>query len=347
MGKERISIYNIAREAEVSPATVSRVLTGNANVSPEKKTKVEALIKKYDFRPNAMARGLSSTQSKLIGFLTPDIRNPFHATLAVACERAANERGYSLMLSNYLNDMDLQTKNLQRMIEMRVDALIMIGGKVDELVSDEDYVERINQVTDTIPVVITGKLDGSDCYQVNIDHGKAMEAVMEHLLQYGHSRIMLIGGKREVHSTYVKRIRYKNSLRKYGIPYREEYVVDSDEYSVEGGLKVMDSIFDRGMLLPTAVVAINDFMAMGIMQSVRRHGLEIPKDISVVSFDDTFIAEAETPRLTSVGYRYDEFGVILLETAIAAIEGKEPPKMQLISPELAVRESTRKVQAGP
>ena len=103
MGKERVSIYHIAKEAGVSPATVSRVLTGNANVSTEKRIKVEALIKKYDFRPNAMARSLSSTKTKLMGFLIPDIRNPFYATLAVACERAANERGYSLMLSNYLN----------------------------------------------------------------------------------------------------------------------------------------------------------------------------------------------------------------------------------------------------
>mgnify|MGYP000730172141 FL=1 len=81
MGRERVSIYHIAKEAGVSPATVSRVLTGNANVSTEKRIKVEALIKKYDFRPNAMARSLSSTQTKLVGFLIPDIRNPFYATL--------------------------------------------------------------------------------------------------------------------------------------------------------------------------------------------------------------------------------------------------------------------------
>lgn len=250
MGKERVSIYHIAKEAGVSPATVSRVLTGNANVSTEKRIKVEALIKKYDFRPNAMARSLSSTKTKLMGFLIPDIRNPFYATLAVACERAANERGYSLMLSNYLNDMELQEQNLQKMIEMRVDALIMIGGKVDEMVSDEEYVEKINQITDTIPVVITGKLDGSDCYQVNIDQKKAMETAVDHLISLGHEKIALIGGRRDVNSTYTKRVTYRSCLRKHGIEFSQDDIVETPEYSVECGLQVMDGIFDSGSRFP-------------------------------------------------------------------------------------------------
>lgn len=344
MGKERISIYHIAREAGVSPATVSRVLTGNANVSTEKRVKVEALIKKYDFRPNAMARSLTSTKTKLIGYLIPDIRNPFYATLAVACERAANEKGYSLMLSNYLNDMELQEENLQKMIEMRVDGLIMIGGKVDEMVSDEEYVEKINQITDTIPVVITGNLDGSDCYQVSIDQKKAMEIVMDYLISCGHTRIALIGGRKDVNSTYVKRITYRSILRKHGIPFSAEDIVETEEYSMECGLQVMDSIFDSGRTLPTAVVAINDFMAMGIMQSIRRHGLCIPEDISVVSFDNTFITEAETPRLTSVGYNYDRFANVLTDTVITAIEGGTPSRVELIPPELIIRESSMALQ---
>ena len=144
MGRENISIYEIAREAKVSPATVSRVLTGNARVSDEKRTRVERLIERYDFKPNAMARSLSNTRTGIIGFLVPDIRNPFYATMAVACEWEANERGYSLMLGNYLSSMELQEKKLYHMLELRVDALIISGGKVDEMASDEEYVSRMN-----------------------------------------------------------------------------------------------------------------------------------------------------------------------------------------------------------
>ena len=182
MKRERVSIYRIAKEAGVSPATVSCVLTRNAKVSDEKRIKVEELIQKYDFRPNAMARGLSSTKSKIIGLLVPDIRNPFYATLAVECERAASKRGYILMLCNSMNNMELEEYHLQKMFEQRVDALILMGGKVDELVSDRDYVEKMNQTADSTPVVITGKLDGSNCYKVNIDEAQAMDCLMEYLI---------------------------------------------------------------------------------------------------------------------------------------------------------------------
>lgn len=192
-------------------------------------------------------------------------------------------------------------------------------------------------------MVITGKLDGSDCYQVNIDQKKAAETAVEHLIAYGHTKIALIGGRRDVNSTYTKRVTYRSCLRKHGIEFSADDIVETPEYSIECGLQVMDRIFDSGQPLPTAVIAINDFMAMGIMQSIRRHGLGIPDDISILSFDDTFIAESETPCLTSVGYNYDKFAGALVETAILAIEGKNPPKMQLIPPSLVVRESTAKI----
>lgn len=341
MGKERVSIYSIAKEAGVSPATVSRVLTGNANVRAEKKARVEELIRKYDFKPNALARGLSNTESKIMGCLIPDIRNPFYATLAVECERAANERGYSLMLSNYLSDMKIQEQQLQKMSELRTDAVIVIGGKVDRLISDEDYVEKMNQVADQMPVVITGKLDGCECYQVSIDQVQAIDVIMEYLVSSGHRKIALIGGHKDVYSTYIKRVRYKNCLRKYGIPFVPEYVVETGEYSIESGYKAMNDFFKSGVKLPTAVIAINDFSALGIMQSIHAHGYRIPEDISVVSFDDTFLAESSSPRLTSVGYRYDRFGDSLIETAIAAIEGKEPPRLQLVPTQLSIRESSK------
>ena len=99
-----ITIYDIAKEAQVSPATVSRVLTNSAKVRPEKRDKVLALIAKYNFKPNAMAKGLADTKSKIIGIISADIRNPFYAELFVCCEQAAKEAGYTVMLSNCMSD---------------------------------------------------------------------------------------------------------------------------------------------------------------------------------------------------------------------------------------------------
>jgi LacI family transcriptional regulator/LacI family repressor for deo operon, udp, cdd, tsx, nupC, and nupG len=104
MESENISIYTIAKEAGVSPATVSRVLTGNARVSEEKKNRVEELIEKYNFKPNALARGLSNIERKIIGILMADIRNPYYATMAIECEKYANANGYMMMLCNSLNN---------------------------------------------------------------------------------------------------------------------------------------------------------------------------------------------------------------------------------------------------
>lgn len=343
MDREKISIYRIADEAGVSPATVSRVLTQNANVSEEKKKRVEKLILKYNFSPNAMARGLTSSRSRIIGVLIPDIRNPFYAGLAVECERAAAERDYSLMLSNYMNDMEMEEQRLYKMVGQQIDALIIMGGRVDELVTDEAYAERINRISDLMPVVITGKLDGSDCYQVNLDNSKGMDQVMEYLYSNGHRDICLIGGKKDVDSTYTKRIRYRSFLSRHGIEFCPDYVLETGDYSLESGYCAMNRMIESGKKLPSAVIAINDLTALGIIQSLREHSLRIPQNVSLVSFDNTFLAETSVPRLTSMDYSYEQYGNILIDTALNVLEGREVPKIQIIPTELIIRDSCQKI----
>ncbi len=341
--KETISIYTIAKEANVSPATVSRVLTGNAKVSEEKKLKVKELIKRYDFRPNALARGLSSVQTKVIGLMVSDIRNPFYATMAVECEKAANESGYLLMLCNSLGSNEMELSYLEKFYGQRVDAIIQIGGKVDELISDTDYVENINKIANTTPVIITGKLDGADCYQVNIDEGQSMELLMQFLIENGHRDIALVGGRDNVKSTLDKRLRYRQMLRKYGIPVREEYIVDGHSYDIESGSNAIQRFIGEDHIMPGAIIAINDFTAVGIIRALREQGYKIPEDISVVSFDNTYIAETCMPRLTCVGYDYKLFGKLLIETAIKVIHKEEPSRVQMVKSRLIIRDSCKQM----
>lgn len=343
MKREKVNIYVIAKEAGVSPATVSRVLTKNAKVSKEKEEKVNKLIEKYDFKPNAIARNLLKDETKTIGVLLPDIRNPFHATLAVACEIAANNMGYTLMLFNYLGDNQLEEEKLEIMMERRVDAIVQIGGKVDELLSDDDYAEKINRIMEDIPIVITGKLDGADCYQVNIDEGQSMELAMEYLVELGHVDIMLVGGRKDVKSTHDKRIRFRQMLRRYNIEFTEDMIVESVYYDVNGGYECINKILSEGEKQPTAIIAINDFTALGIVKALNKFGLKVPEDISVISFDNTYIAEMGSPRLTSVGYDYELWGETIVKAAIAAIRGESPARTQLIKSEIAIRESCRSI----
>ena len=341
MEKETISIYTIAKEAGVSPATVSRVLNGSARVSEEKRARVQALIEKYSFTPNALARGLSSVETKVIGLMVSDIRNPFYATMVVECEKAASEKGYLMMLCNSLGSNEMELTYLEKFNSQRVDAVIQIGGKVDELVSDTGYVQSVNKVASSMPVVITGKLDGADCYQVNIDEGQAMELLISFLIENGHRDIALLGGRDNVKSTVDKRLRYRQMLWKYGIPVREEYIIDGDSYDIESGSEAMRQFMREDHPMPSVVIAINDFTAVGVVRTLREAGYRIPEEISVVSFDNTYIAETCMPRLTCVGYDYRMFGRLLVDTAVCAIHGEEPPRVQMVKSRLVIRDSCK------
>lgn len=333
-----ITIYDIAKEAGVSPSTVSRVLTNNANVRPEKKEKVLQLIEKYNFKPNALARGLADTKSKVIGLLMADARNPYYAELFVACEKAAREAGYTLLSSNSLDVMEQEKALIEKLQEQKVDAIIQVGGSVDDLVTNLEYTEFINRIMTTTPVIVTGKLDGTQCHMVRIDDVKVMDLQMEHLLNYGHKKIAIIGGSPEVYSTFVKVQRYKQIMQKYKMDYSSDFILTEGDYSMTCGYELMNRLYETGNV-PTAVVAINDFVAMGVIRSVNEHGHKIPEDISVISQDNTFLVDMSMPRLTSVGYNYEGFGKKLIETAVSILEGKEVTLLQNIMPQLVVRDS--------
>ena len=337
-GEKKATIYDIAKEAGVSVSTVSRVLTGNAKVKREKKEKVEELIKRYDYRPNALAKGLRETSRRILGIVTVDIRNPFFSTLVAECEREARQRGYIVIIGNTFEDLESEKQYLDEMCGQQVDAIIILGGQADKLETNLDYADHVNKVANLMPVITTGNISGADCYQVTIDEKLSIELVINYLLKLGHHDIAMVGGNNGIRPTADKRLKYRQLLRRNGIMICEDYIQDGDRYDAESGYKCMERLFELNKI-PTAVVAINDFNAMGVSRSIREHGLMIPEDISLISFDNTFIAEEGSPRLTSVSYDYEYFGKKLIDVAIAAAEGKEVPQVTTISPTLIVRES--------
>jgi len=338
-----ITIYDIAKEAGVSAATVSRVLTNSANVSAEKRERVMALVEKYNFEPNALAKGLVNTKTRTIGVLAADIRNPYYAALFVACERAAREVNYSVTLCNSFGGAENEKTMLKMLQAQRVDAIIQMGGSVDDLASNEDYVEAVNQTMATTPVIITGKLDGTRCHSVRIDSMMAMELLLEHLINLGHRRIALIGGRKNVLATFEKHQRYKQILKANMIEYIPELIAEDSGYDFESGYSSAKKLLEGGVI-PTAIIAINDFSAIGIMRYLSEKGLRVPEDISVVSYDNTYMSQMVTPRLTTVDYNYDEFGRKLIDTTVSLIEGRKSGALRMITPTLIVRESSARVK---
>jgi DNA-binding LacI/PurR family transcriptional regulator len=338
-----ITIYDIAKEAGVSPATVSRVLTNNAKVSDKKRELVEQIIKKHDFRPNAVARQLASS-TRLLGLMTADICNPYYAALAVECEKAANERGYTVLLCNIFNNKEIEDAHLEKLYAQRVEAIIQIGCRVDDLVTDPAYTEHVKRVTRTIPFICSGKLDGADSYSVRIDHTEAMKLVMEYLVSLGHREIAFIGGERRVQSTHEKLQQYIYLMGGYGLSFREEFIQEGN-YNETGGYACMDRLLGGGPP-PSAVIAVNDYSAVGALQAAYNRNLSIPQDLSIISFDNTFLAKIVQPQLTTVDYNYPVFAQTLIDTAIEAAAGKEPPRRQLITPRLVIRNSCAVVSSG-
>ena len=207
--------------------------------------------------------------------------------------------------------------------------------------SNEEYVERVNQLTATIPMVVTGKLDDTKCYEVQIDAEQAAELLIEHLLGLGHRKIALIGGRKNVTSTYAKYLKYRELLEKHGIEYREEYVIDGS-YDYETGYFGMNQVLELEDI-PTAVIAINDFAAAGAVRSAVDHGYRIPQDISIVGYDNTQLTNLMIPKLTSIDYDYATLGRKLIDTAIAAARGRKVSRHQKVTPSLVVRESSGQV----
>ena len=334
-----VTIYDIAREAGVSPATVSRVLTSNAPVAESKRRRIERVIQKYNYRPSAIARSLS-TSARVLGLMTADIRNPYYASLAVECEKAANKRGYTVLLCNNLYEDELEDAHLEKFYDQRVGAIIQLGRRTDDLVSDPAYTEHVKRISRTIPFITSGKLDGLDCFSVNINHAMSMRLVIEYLVSLGHREIALIGGEERVQSTWEKRRQYVSLLEVHGLPIRETFMQEGN-YDDAAGYAGMERILQSGPR-PSAVIAINDTFALGVLSAARDHGLAVPADLSVAGCDNTFLATLIRPNLTSVDYHYAEYGEKIVETAVQAAEKKEPPRIQLIDPVLVIRESCGK-----
>ena len=165
MGKN-ITIRDIAREAGVSISTVSRVLTGSANVKDEKKKEILRIIEKYDFQPNMLARSLIQTQTMQIGFIVADICNPYYSAVFAACEQSANEHGYTLLMMDSFSEQKKEIELLGKLERQQVDAIIMLGGSVDSNQPQVAFKEKIRSVNGRIPIIITGNMEGVDCPRV-------------------------------------------------------------------------------------------------------------------------------------------------------------------------------------
>ena len=338
MNRKHITIYDIAREAEVSPATVSRILNGSGTVREEKRIRVREIIEKYNYHPNAMARALTETQTRVIGMMMADVGNPYYNSLFSACVNAAHQRGYAVMMFNTLSRYELEDAAIARLREQRADAVIIAGGRIDLTKPDPAFEQMLGKALETVPLVLASRSRHECIYGVEVDHKGSMDLAMQYLLGLGHTRIGFIYTGSQFYGTAEKLERFRICMQEAGLEVRPEWLIDVANYDAQSGEDGIRRLMQLKEL-PTALLGLNDVITVGMLKGLLAAGVKVPQEISVIGFDDTFITDVMTPRLTAIGYDYDLHAAMLMDDVIAAVEGREAPQNQAVPPSLFIRES--------
>jgi len=298
-----VTIYDVAREAGVSMATVSRVVNHNPNVKPQTRKKVFEAIERLGYRPNAVARGLASKKTTTVGVVIPDIANVNLAEVARGIEDIANMYHYNIILSNADKRKDKEIRVVNTLLEKQVDGLLFMGGAVTE-----DHIQAFN--TSNVPIVLCATTDEKGTMpSVDIDHeGAAFDAVSK-LVEEGHRAIAMISGTLQDPAIGYARFQgYKRALEQGGIPYREDFVRVGN-YRYESGIEATKYFLELPER-PTAIFSATDEMAIGAIHCLQDAGLNVPEDISIISVDNSRMASMVRPQLTTVAQPMYDIGAV-------------------------------------
>ncbi|WP_337951008.1 LacI family DNA-binding transcriptional regulator [Paenibacillus sp. HWE-109] len=337
---ESITVYDIAREANVSVATVSRVLNDTAPVRTSTRQKIMAIIEKHNFQPNVLARSLVNKKTGMIGVLFPDSSNMFFPEVFGGAERAAQKLGYTLFLCNTFSDCSRESEYLNSLCERQVEGLLFMGGRINSRHCPDALVQEVVHIQKKIPIVlINGSLPGHPCHRVKTDEYLGTQLVMQHLIDRGHRCIGFIGGTAETTTTVEKLQAYKRTLLANSLSYRQDWVRLGD-FSMACGRKQMDQ-FMMMPERPTAFLCINDYVAIGAMKAAISRGLRIPEDIAIAGFDDTQLASAMNPELTTVSQHSEQLGRQAMLILSKLIQKEKVKKLTILEPTLLIRQSTQ------
>lgn len=293
--RQPITIKEVAEEAGVSQMTVSRVLNKQKLVKESTRLRVEAAIASLNYRPNLMARGLAGGKSKLIGLAYYNPSPSYLSALLVSALKECRDLGHHLVIED-LSDIEGVLDNsviVKRLSSIRLDGLIL----APPLSSNLALLKLMQDMG--IPVVALSFRDPqSNHSSVAFDDVAAAFTMTELLIEKGHKRIGFIRGPREHPSSPQRQIGYEKALKAHGIPIDKGLIFEGD-FTFKSGMQLADKVLDANAP-PTAVFASNDDMAAGLIAGTQRRGVKIPSELSIVGFDDTAIAAAIWPRLTTV-----------------------------------------------
>jgi LacI family transcriptional regulator len=300
-----ITIYDVAREASVSMATVSRVVNGNPNVKPSTRKKVVEAIERLGYRPNAVARGLASKKTTTVGVIIPDIANIFFAELARGIEDIATMYKYNIILSNSDSNKDKELHLLNSMLGKQVDGILFMGSNVTA-----EHIEEFKK--SPVPIVMAATVDPqNEIPSVIIDYKQAAFDAIQHLINKGHNKIGFVSGPEIDPINYeLKRAGYEEALKEAGIVYDDAYVKIGD-YTYDSGLEAMENYLEMDEK-PTAIFVATDEIALGVIHGAQDKGYTIPDDFEIIGFDNTRLSTMVRPQLSTVVQPMYDIGAVAM-----------------------------------
>lgn len=327
-----MSLEEVAKRARVSISTVSRVLNGIAVVKASTRTKVMRSAAELNYHPNLNARSLARGKSRALGMVVSNLANPYFFDVFRALEKAAHAHGYEVLVANTDYSSDQLVKSVRTMIGRRVSGLAVIVSEMAPDLIDELTANEIPTVFHDVGTVTR------NISNIRIDYRRAIERVVEYLHSLGHSRLAYIGHHSQLSPTSAREAAFLEAVSRWMPAATHRTVTAQDGF--DGGRQAAREILASGER-PTAIICVNDFMAVGALRELREQGLRVPEDVSVTGFDNIKLSEYCSPPLTTVHLPRDRIGQLAFDMLVPeTVEGKPPGREVLIDPELVVREST-------
>ena len=326
------TIKDVAKEAGVSVATVSRVINNSPKASRASIDVVNTAMQKLGYRPNAAARALVNQSTQTLGVLVHDVSDPFFGTLVKAVDNVARDAGKHILVCNGYHDAQDERQSIELLINSRCDGLVIHSKALgdDELLAYANEVKSMVLINRFIPEI------AQRC--VALDNYKGAWMATEHLIRQGHSKIAYISSTHNIEDTAQRLAGYKAALAAYKIDLPTSYI-EYGEPEGEGGEKAMTHLLTKSIDF-TAVVAYNDFMAAGALSVLDENEIPVPEKISVIGFDDVLIARYIHPRLTTVRYPVQMMAEQAATLAIRLSRGEIlEQKQRIFSPTLVQRNS--------
>jgi len=326
------NITDVALKAGVSIATVSRVVNkSDHKVNPTTREKVLATIRELDYRPNALAKGLLMKKTMTIGIIIPDISNPYYAEIVRGIQDTADRAGYAVLIHNTDGKQERIIRYIYLLREKSADGVIFCGG----IINGYETLSILKELKERVVVVGRHEVDFPAVMVDNM--GGATQAV-QHLIDLGHRRIGCIGGPDGSTTAADRLTGYRNALAQNGVALNRR-LVKRGTWSPESGYHLTKELLEEPER-PTAIFSANDQMAFGVIKAAREMGLNVPKDLAVVGFDNVPPGSYFDPPLTTVEIPMYDIGVASMRMLIDLLSGEKFEKLKLFSTNLLVRGST-------